>query len=81
MSLYADDTLLYLHDVDTLLQAALQIFEGFGSFSGIRINWSKFVPGESGVQGPSPPQFAPLSGDLGKNSSDGGNCPLISWVV
>lgn len=34
VSLYADDTLLYLHKADSSLRAALVLFDEFGSFSG-----------------------------------------------
>lgn len=43
ISLYADDTLLYLQDAGESLKAALVIFDTFGRFSGIRINWSKSI--------------------------------------
>lgn len=43
ISLYADDALLYLNDAGPSLVAALEIFDKFGNFSGIRINWSKSV--------------------------------------
>lgn len=39
VSLYADDTLLYLADASQSLRKALGLFEDFGRFSGIRINW------------------------------------------
>lgn len=41
ISHYADDTLLYLQDAGESLEAALEIFDTFGRFSGIRMNWSK----------------------------------------
>lgn len=41
ISLYLDDTLLYLHDADSSLDAALETFDEFGRFSKIHINWSK----------------------------------------
>lgn len=41
ISLYADDTLLYLADSDISLQTALQTIEYFGSFSSLKINWDK----------------------------------------
>lgn len=52
MSLYANDTLLYLHDARSSLRAALAIFDDFGRFSDIRINWGKSVlfPLDSGAQ-------------------------------
>lgn len=42
-SLYADDALLYLNDAGLSLQAVLWIFDEFGLFSGIKINWSKSI--------------------------------------
>lgn len=41
LSLYADDTLLYLPDASTSLSAALEIIDSYCSFSGVKINWSK----------------------------------------
>lgn len=41
ISLYADDTLLYLADSGPSLHNALQTIEGFGTFSGLNINWEK----------------------------------------
>lgn len=43
VSLYADDTLFYLQDADSSLRSALVLFDEFGRFSGVRINWSKLV--------------------------------------
>lgn len=43
VSLYADDTLVYLEDASLSLKKALNIFERFGRFSGICINWGKSV--------------------------------------
>lgn len=43
ISLYADDTLLYLPDALDSLEEALRIIDRFGSFSGIRINWNKSI--------------------------------------
>lgn len=43
LSLYADDALLYLNDAGPSLLAVLQIFDRFGSFSGIKMNWSKSI--------------------------------------
>lgn len=40
ISLYADDTLLFLKDISSL-PPALQIIDEFGSFSGIKVNWGK----------------------------------------
>lgn len=37
ISLYADDTLLYLQDAGLSLEAALAAFDELGKFSGIRI--------------------------------------------
>lgn len=37
ISLYADDTLLYLHDAHSSLQTALAIFYEFGKYLGKRI--------------------------------------------
>lgn len=42
MSLYADDTLLYVQDVDSS-RSALVLFDEFGHFSGVQIKWSKSV--------------------------------------
>ena len=55
ISMYADDTLLYLADSGPSLHAALQTIEQFGIFSGLKINWGKsqilpidcFPPSES----------------------------------
>lgn len=41
--LYADDSLLYLADASAPLCAALAVFDSFGRFSGIQINWNKLV--------------------------------------
>lgn len=41
--LYTDCTLLYLHDAHSSMQAALAIFDEFGKYLGIRINWNKSV--------------------------------------
>lgn len=41
--LYADDTLLYPKDANSSLWAALAIFDEFGHFSGVKINWIRFV--------------------------------------
>lgn len=41
VSLYTDDTLFYLRDVQQLLTAAPAIIDCFGSFLGIRVNWDK----------------------------------------
>lgn len=41
VSLYADDTILYLQDAGPSLSAALALIDTFGEFSGIRINWDK----------------------------------------
>lgn len=41
ISLYTDDTILYLSDVSSSLPAALRLIDIFGSYSGIRINWDK----------------------------------------
>lgn len=43
LSLYADDALLYLNYAGLSLLATLRIFDNFGNFSGIKINWSKSV--------------------------------------
>lgn len=45
VSLYADDTLLYLQDMDSSLRSALVLFDEFGRFSGLLIgpNWSFFL--------------------------------------
>lgn len=59
VSLYADDTLLYLRDDGTSLQAALSVIDKFGHFSGICVNWGKSVifPLHSGA---GPPSVKPL---------------------
>lgn len=51
VSLYADDTLLYLTDDGQSLTQALQVIDRCGRYSGIRINWGKSVlfPLHSGV--------------------------------
>lgn len=41
ISLYADDTLLYLGDANTSLTSAMEEIQHFGSLSGFSINWSK----------------------------------------
>lgn len=41
IGLYADDTILYLSDQGPSLQAALEIIDRMGKFSGLRINWDK----------------------------------------
>lgn len=41
ISMYADDTLLYLADSGSSLAEALRTIEYFGSFSRLRINWEK----------------------------------------
>lgn len=41
ISLYADDTLLYLNDASDSLTAALRIIDEYGKFSGVKINWEK----------------------------------------
>lgn len=41
ISMYADDTLLYLADPGPSLHRALQTIERFGKFSGLKINWGK----------------------------------------
>lgn len=43
LSLYADDALLYLNDAGPSLLAALCIFDTFGRYSGIKINWAKSI--------------------------------------
>lgn len=43
LSLYADDSLLYLADASESLRAALSQFDTFSRFSGVRINWDKSV--------------------------------------
>lgn len=39
--LFTDDTLMYLNDAQSSLITTLWIFDRFGHYSGIRINWSK----------------------------------------
>lgn len=41
VSMYADDTLLYLSDPQNSLRAALAVITDFGQKSGLTINWSK----------------------------------------
>lgn len=41
ISLYADDTLLYLGDTDSSLQNVMCLIEKFGVFFSFSINWSK----------------------------------------
>lgn len=43
ISLYADNTLLYFHDAHSSLRAAFAIFDEFGKYLGIQINWNKAV--------------------------------------
>lgn len=43
ISLYADDTLLYLGDVEASLTNVMKIIQHFGSLSGFSINWSKSI--------------------------------------
>lgn len=58
ISLYADDMLLYLGDVLTLVPAAMDIIGAFGRWSGLLINWDKSVilPVD-----PLPHSFSPVS--------------------
>lgn len=39
ISLYVDDTLLYLSNAATSLREALLLIDVFGKYSGIRVNW------------------------------------------
>lgn len=43
VSLYADNTLLYLHDMLGLLQAVMTRTDNFGKLCGFSINWDKSV--------------------------------------
>ena len=43
ISLYADDILLYLSDINSSLPHVWNLFCKFGSFSGYKINWSKSI--------------------------------------
>lgn len=43
LSLYVDAALLYLNNAGPFLFSALRIFHRFGSFSGIKMNWSKSI--------------------------------------
>uniref|UniRef100_A0A803JF55 Reverse transcriptase domain-containing protein n=1 Tax=Xenopus tropicalis TaxID=8364 RepID=A0A803JF55_XENTR len=43
ISLYADDTLLYLADPHNSFTSAIQIVKRFGRFSGLQINWEKSI--------------------------------------
>lgn len=42
-SLYADDSLLFLRDMDLYLTSTMTLIETFASFSGFVINWDKSV--------------------------------------
>lgn len=59
--LYADNTLLYLTDVTSSLPAALQILDLFGSYSGIKIHFGKFLLFLLHPAHPRPPSGTPLS--------------------
>lgn len=52
IGLYADDMILYLADSDKSLDRALSLIERFGTYSGLKINWSKshFFPLDSFVR-------------------------------
>ncbi len=41
IALYADDILWFLINPDTSLKALLNLIDGFSSFSGYKINWTK----------------------------------------
>lgn len=41
ISMYAEDTLLYLEDLGFSLSMTLQLIEQSGPFSGLKINWEK----------------------------------------
>ncbi|KAM9324524.1 tRNA-splicing endonuclease subunit Sen15 [Gastrophryne carolinensis] len=41
VSMYADDTLVYLADAKGSLEALLELITKFGSFSGLKVNWEK----------------------------------------
>lgn len=62
MSLYADETLLYLANAGVSLQSALEIIDRFGGYSGIHTNSDKFfffslhLPG-SGIDTGTPLQW------------------------
>lgn len=43
VSMYADDTLINLGDMDISLCQVMSLITRFGSLSGFYINWSKFV--------------------------------------
>lgn len=43
ISLYADDILLYLGDVESSLEPVMTLIRDFGDWSGLRINWDKSV--------------------------------------
>lgn len=58
ISLYADDTLLFLKDISSL-PPALQI-DKFGSFSGIKVNWGKSLLCSINASGHNPPTGTPL---------------------
>lgn len=56
ISLYADDTLLYLKDDGISLRTALSVINEFGRYSGVCINWGKSIlfPLHSGTDSPPP---------------------------
>lgn len=60
ISLYADDTILYLNDVSSLLPAALQLVNEFGSYSEVRVNWDKSLIYPLNPARPKPPMQSPL---------------------
>uniref|UniRef100_A0A8C9X1G9 Reverse transcriptase domain-containing protein n=1 Tax=Sander lucioperca TaxID=283035 RepID=A0A8C9X1G9_SANLU len=42
ISLFADDILLYISDLEDSIPKILKIFNEFGSISGYKINWNKY---------------------------------------
>lgn len=43
LSLYADDMLIYLADPKSTLETLLDTVHDYGSFSGVRVNWTKSI--------------------------------------
>lgn len=60
ISLYADDTLLFLKKISSL-SLALHIVHVFGSFSGIGVNWGKSLLFSLHASGHHPPTGTPLN--------------------
>lgn len=60
LSFYADDALLYLPGTSNSLEEALWVINRFGSFSGVRINWTKSLLFPLSRSLPPPPPHIPL---------------------